>query len=208
MHDNTKLKLILGSASPRRRELLAHYKIPFEIAVPDVDESSSTLDPKLYVQEIALKKARAIAERHPTFHGVIICSDTTVSFQGQILGKPQDLQEARAHLKLLSGQTHEVFTALALVKCLKGEAEYFCEVAQTQVEFMAIPESLLENYLASGDSLDKAGSYGIQGPAQIFVKALQGSYSNVVGFPHHLFCEMMSLKLFPDSKDSSWLSFF
>jgi septum formation protein len=208
MHDNTKLRFILGSASPRRRELLAHYRIPFEIDVPDVDESSSTLDPILYVQEIALKKACAIAERHPTLSGVILCSDTTVSFQGQILGKPQDIQEARTHLKLLSGQTHQVYTALALVKCFQGVQEYFCEVAQTHVEFLTIPEILLENYLASGDSLDKAGSYGIQGPAQIFVKSVQGSYSNVVGFPHHLFYEMMSLKLFPDSKDSSWLSFF
>lgn len=208
MHDNTKLKLILGSASPRRRELLAHYKLPFEVDVPDVDENSTTLDPKAYVQEIALKKARAIAERHPNLSGVIVCSDTTVSFEGQILGKPQDLNEARAHLKLLSGHTHEVFTAIALVRCLDGQQDFFCEVARTQVDFINIPGPLLESYLDSGDSLDKAGSYGIQGGAQVFVKSITGSYSNVVGFPHHLFCEMMSQKLFPDSKDSAWLSFF
>ncbi len=208
MQDNTKLKLILGSASPRRKELLSFYKLPFDIDVPDVDESSNILDPKVYVQEIALRKARAIAERHDSFNGVIICSDTTVSFEGQILGKPLDIARARAHLKLLSGNTHQVFTALALVKCVHGVKEYFCDVAQTQVEFLSIPDALLEDYLATGDSLDKAGSYGIQGAAQIFVKSIQGSYSNVVGFPLHLFYEMMSHKLFPGPKESSWLSLF
>ncbi len=208
MQDNTKLKLILGSASPRRKELLGYYKLPFSIDVPDIDESSLTSDPKENVKEIALKKAHAIALRHPHFRGVIICSDTTVSFKGEILGKPLDLKEARRHLELLSGQTHQVFTALALVKSEGEKKEFFCEVEETEVEFISIPHKMLEDYLATNDALDKAGSYGIQGQAQVFVKQIKGSYSNVVGFPHHLFYEMMSQQLFKVSGDSTWLSFF
>jgi len=208
MPDSTKLTLILGSTSPRRKELLGFYGAPFEIEAPDVDENSNIFDPKLYVKEIAIRKAKAIVEKRTDLKGVIICSDTTVSLHGQILGKPNSLEEAREHLTQLSGSTHQVYTAIALVKKVNEKAEIFCEVAETEVEFIKIEPSLLERYLASRDAMDKAGSYGIQGQAQIFVKAVKGSYSNVVGFPHHLFCEMMDKHLLQERKDKSWLSLF
>lgn len=208
MPDNTKLKLILGSASPRRKELLSYFNLAFEIDVPDIDENSLTLDPKSYVKEIALKKAQAIAHRHEHLQGVIICSDTTVSFEGKILGKPQDINQARDHLNLLSGKVHQVYTALTLVRSLEGHQDFFTSVDETEVEFLKIEPKLLEDYLASADSLDKAGSYGIQGQAQLFVKSIKGSYSNVVGFPLHLFYEMMDQQLFKERQELSWLSLF
>ena len=208
MPDSTKLKLILGSASPRRKELLAYFNLPFTVEVPDVDENSSTLDPRVYVQEIALKKAQAIAQRNKDLQGVIICSDTTVSFKGKILGKPKDLDEAREHLNLLSGQIHQVFTALTLVRCRDGRQDFFTGVDETEVEFLSLDQHILEAYLLSKDSLDKAGSYGIQGQAQCFVKSIRGSYSNVVGFPLHLFYEMMQEQLFKNGQEQTWLSLF
>lgn len=208
MPDSTKLKLILGSASPRRKELLGYFNLPFEIDVPAIDENSLTLDPKSYVQEISLKKAQAIALRHQSLQGVIICSDTTVSSKGKILGKPQDINEARDHLTLLSGQVHQVYTALTLVRSLNEKQDFFTSVDVTEVEFLNLESKLLEEYLSTGDSLDKSGSYGIQGQAQVFVKSIKGSYSNVVGFPLHLFYEMMDQQLFKERQELSWLSLF
>jgi septum formation protein len=192
MQDSNKWEMILASSSPRRKELLGYTKINFQIITKSIDEVSLHTDPRLFALDVAKKKGEAVAQTLIASKQVVISADTVVAMNGKIFGKPADTSEARTFLKELSGKTHEVHTALVLHIYFKNQWHVIEHVETTYVDFARIDPRLLEDYLASGDSLDKAGGYGIQGQAQTFIKNLKGSYSNVVGFPLSVFCEMMA----------------
>lgn len=194
-----KYQLILASQSPRRKELLGWLNIPFEIRPADIDEEIDERDPQKMVETLALAKAQATLAISPEANPLIIASDTTVFLGQTIFSKPSDRQHARKILLELSGQTHTVFTAVSI---LTRERSYSFSVA-TKVTFQKITEDLMAPYLESGDSLDKAGAYGIQGMGLTFVKSVEGSYSNVVGFPLAEFIDELKGFLALDLKKSS-----
>jgi septum formation protein len=178
---NKKYQLILGSASPRRKELLNYLHIPFEIVTCDIDESSPEQDPIKWVEDVAVKKSEAVMEKlKRNYENVfIITADTIVCHDSKILGKPVDRQDAKAMLQGLSGQEHTVYTAV----CLRTKTNTHSFTIGSKVSFTHISEQDLELYLDTGEPMDKAGSYGIQASALTFVDTLEGSYSNVVGLP-------------------------
>ena len=171
------MKLILASASPRRREILRGLGAVFEV-VPSLSEERA--EHLLHPQEIALSLARQKAEdvfsRFPD--AAVLGADTIVYFRGKVLGKPKDAEDAKRTLRMLSGNTHSVFTGYCVLYS-GGRAEGVCE---TEVEFNELSDSFIEEYVAGGSPLDKAGSYGIQDDARI-VRAFRGSYTNIVGLP-------------------------
>lgn len=173
------MTFILASQSPRRRELLALLGIPFDVAHADIDETPlPDEDPDLMTTRLALAKAEAIYAQHDPGTWVI-GGDTTVIIDGEILGKPSNHAEATAMLERLSGESHIVVSAVALV------GENFSDVAlsRTQVSFGDWWPSQIQAYCDSGEPFDKAGGYGIQGYAGAFVRDISGSYSGVVGLP-------------------------
>lgn len=174
----TSFQLILGSSSPRRKELLERTFLPFKIITSDAPEVSDKTRPAEYVEDLARLKARDVSSKI-SFNSIVLGSDTVVSSEGRILEKPKDVNHARDVLKSLSGKTHEVFTGVCLVA--KNKERVFS--IKTSVKFAEIPDDLLELYLKTGDSLDKAGAYGIQGMGLCFIDSIDGSYSNVVGLP-------------------------
>ena len=170
--------MILASSSPRRRELLAQIGVRFHIDVADIYETPYPGEGAVaYVERMALQKALKVAERRPG--QVVLGSDTSVIFNGQILGKPDSDAAAIDMLTALSGQTHEVLSAVAVVNEQKSRV---ISVA-TKVRFRELSRSEIEQYVATGEPRDKAGSYGIQGMGAILVAGIEGSYSNVVGLP-------------------------
>lgn len=177
--------MVLGSASPRRREILETLGVPFRVEVADVDESPSADEPaREYVLRVARAKAAAVGSRVP--NDVVLTADTTVVLDGRILGKPRDLGEARAMLRALSGRTHEVLTAVVVRAPSAAHLGALGEVAtlvRTEVAFRALDDETVERYAASGEGLDKAGAYAIQGLGMGLVREIRGSYTNVVGLP-------------------------
>ena len=190
------MRLILGSASPRRRDLLARIGvIPDEIRPAEIDESPGGNElPRIYVERMAREKGAAVAARLPAPDQVeagrgaasgegppvlILTADTVVSAGRRILGKPSDADEAARFLRLLSGRRHRVTTAVSLAR---GTALRTRSV-ETRVRFKRLSESEISDYLASGEWRGKAGGYAIQGIAGAFIPAINGSYSNVVGLP-------------------------
>lgn len=183
---NSKLKFILASASPRRKELIGHLKVPFEIITLNVPEESSSQDPVNYSRDIAELKGEAvfdklIREKHSSLF--VVSADTIVCLGSKIYGKPKDKNEARIFLNELAGKTHSVFTAVAVHFFHDGMKDKFTFVEESKVTFNPISDALMERYLDTGDSLDKAGAYGIQGPSLTFISKVDGDYANVVGFP-------------------------
>ncbi|HIS30731.1 MAG TPA: septum formation inhibitor Maf [Candidatus Limivivens intestinipullorum] len=175
-------KIILASGSPRRKELLIQAGIPFEVLVSDADEKTTETDPAKTVMELALRKARAAA-RQLAKDAVILGADTVVALDGSILGKPTGEEDAARMLRTLSGKSHQVYTGVALVR-KKGQQQtekVFFE--KTDVEMYAISEEEIAAYIATGEPMDKAGAYGIQGKAAIFVRGIRGDYNTVVGLP-------------------------
>ncbi len=172
------MKIILASASPRRRELLKILFDEFDIIPADVDESiPGNISAESAAGYLAEKKARFIAEKYP--EALVIGSDTTVVIDGEILGKPADKTEAKKMLRKLSGKSHKVITGVSAV--YRGEAHSFSEV--TEVVFYELSDREIETYLKSGEWCDKAGAYGIQGKAGLFAEKIIGDYNNVVGLP-------------------------
>ncbi len=171
-------RLILASGSPRRRELLAGMGYEFETCSPDVDERAEGPADRV-VAELARRKGRAAAQRYDS--GIVIASDTLVSLDRRALGKPADAEDARRMLRALSGRTHEVFTGVYMADAATGRE--LVRVARTGVKFRELSDAEIDEYVATGEPLDKAGAYGIQGGAGRFVETLDGSYENVVGFP-------------------------
>lgn len=178
--------LVLGSASPRRRELLLNAGIPFTIRVVTVDESVLPGEEAVaYVRRIAEAKANAVAIAPDE---LALTADTTVSLSGAILGKPASIAEAKLMLKALSGKTHEVHTAI----CLRYGLRKIVDVATTRVTFAPMAEAEIDSYVRSGECMDKAGGYGIQGVASRYITSIEGCYFNVVGLPVSLVYRRMA----------------
>ena len=178
------MKLILASASPRRRELLTQVGVSIVIEVSDVEEVlDDTLSPELQVQSLALQKAQAVAAQHKD--GLVLGADTVVVDAGSLLGKPQNTEEAAEMLRSLSGKWHQVMTAVALVDANDTKHEW-TSVEITNVKFRDLTEDDIAAYVATGESMDKAGAYGIQGYGALLVERIEGFYNNVVGLPLQL----------------------
>lgn len=171
------MRPILASASPRRAELLRAAGFAFDVHAAQVDESRRDgEEPDAYVRRIAGAKAHASTQAHPG--RVVLAADTVVVVDGDILGKPRDAAEARGMLRRLSGRWHEVMTGV----CLAGPIAS-TTVDVTRVEFAPMTSEEIDWYVASGEPLDKAGAYAVQGLASRWVTRIEGSYSNVVGLP-------------------------
>lgn len=176
---NDETELILASGSPRRRELLARTGCTFRIIVSDADEiAPKDMAPADVAMHNARAKALAIASEQPVC-ATVIGADTIVVLNGRIFGKPADERDAHRMLRELSGKTHQVITGVALVR--KGRCETFAEV--TNVCFRELSDEEIAAYVTTGEPLDKAGAYGIQGAAGAFVDHIEGDYDNVVGLP-------------------------
>jgi septum formation protein len=176
----TNVRLILASASPRRKEMLAKLGLDFEVLAAEVDEVPLNGEsPQDFVLRAAIEKASDIAGNHPD--AWVLGADTIVVHRGDILGKPKDAGDALKLLMRLSGQMHKVLTGC----CLKWEQENISvsQVIATDVYFSAFNEAIAAAYVATGEPLDKAGAYGIQGYGGTLVEKINGSYSNVVGLP-------------------------
>lgn len=169
-------EIILASASPRRRELMSCTGIPFTVVSADAKEIE-TGDPKTVVEQNALLKGEAVAQKYPK--RVVLSADTLVSAGGECLGKPRDQEDAKRMLRLLSGSWHEVHTGVAL-RSAKGMA---LRHVVSRVHFVALDEKAIERYVLSGEPMAKAGAYAVQGIGGMFVDAIEGSYSNVIGLP-------------------------
>ncbi len=171
--------IVLGSASPRRRELLAQMGVQCSIVAPDIDETPLPDEsPVAYVLRLAVAKSQAVTAPRDA---LVITADTTVDLGGEILGKPADADEARAMLRRLSSRTHRVHTGVAV---RRGD-DVSSEVVTSLVTFTPLTTQAIEWYLATGEPLDKAGAYAIQGAGGVFVQRIRGSVSNVVGLPLH-----------------------
>jgi septum formation protein len=171
------LKLVLASRSPRRAELLRAAGIDFTVRAADVDETPQpNEDPRDYCVRLAKEKAGALSASPDE---IVLAADTTVVFGNEILGKPLDEADATRMLRGLSGRRHEVITAI----CLRCGNVVIADVESTAVWFAALSDSEIKEYVASGEPMDKAGAYGIQGLASKFIERIEGSYSNVVGLP-------------------------
>lgn len=176
----TGRRLILASASPRRRELLDQLGARYTCDPADIDESHSGGEvPTVYVRRMALEKAGAVYNRHANSNVAVLAADTCVVIDGTVLGKPRDKPDALGMLASLSGRTHDVFTAV----CLRDALAEVVTIVQTRVEFTELTPQTCESYLATGEAWDKAGAYAIQGLGGALVRSIQGSYSNVVGLP-------------------------
>ncbi|WP_038342821.1 Maf-like protein [Acinetobacter sp. A47] len=170
--------IILASSSPRRQELLTQLGLDFEIYSPDVDEA--VLDGETvqhYVERLARDKAQAVLARFPD--AIVIAADTSLSFAGQIIGKPESKQHAFAIWSALSGQWHDVYSGV----CVATSSQSLSTVVHTEVEFRSLSHAEMEKYWATGEPAGKAGAYAIQGIAAQYIPQIRGSYSNVVGLP-------------------------
>jgi septum formation protein len=179
-------RLILASASPRRRELLGLLGLPFDVVTSDFPEPEHVFegrDPAHVVVEFAIAKAKAVAARIDG-DALVIGADTTVALDDQVYNKPTGADDAIRMLRALSGRTHQVHTGIAIVPVVDGRAgEPLSDVAATDVTFGVIPDDVARAYVATGEPLDKAGAYGIQGRALAFIPEIKGDYFNVVGLP-------------------------
>lgn len=174
-------KLLLASASPRRAEILRAVNWPFETLAANIDETLIAGESaKDMVERLALGKAEVAARERP--NALVLGADTTVVVDSEILGKPQDEAEARKMLRLLSGRWHDVLTGVAL---LRGGAGKHCVVTheRTQVRFGRMSDAEIDWYIQSGEPMDKAGAYAVQGRAALFIEEIKGEYWNVVGLP-------------------------
>jgi len=180
-------KIILGSSSPRRRELLSYLvdAKSFEVATPDVDEKKLPHEtPKQYVRRNAMLKATAVSKKFSAAAGqrvLVIAADTIVVFDDQVLEKPVDQKDAQRMLKLLSGSTHQVLTGLVVFEASVPKCKEM--VVETEVNFRTLSLAEIDGYIATGEPMDKAGAYGAQGRGSAWVRSIVGSYTNVVGLP-------------------------
>jgi nucleoside triphosphate pyrophosphatase len=173
-------RLILASASPRRRELLDQLGARYTVEPAHIDESQREGEVAVaYVQRMAEEKAQAVMQRFPAPDYAVLAADTTVVLGETVLGKPRDGEEAMATLTSLSGRWHTVLTAV----CLSAAGELDSHVVETKVQFATLSPADCAAYLATSEPWDKAGGYGIQGLGGAFVRAIEGSYTNVVGLP-------------------------
>ncbi len=192
-------RLLLGSGSPRRREILTSLRVPFVVHVAGVDESTRAGEgPALYLERVVLAKLAAVAAVFaPSFEAseeirsadAVLVADTSVIDDGAILGKPADVAEAEAMIARLAGRTHEVWTRFALGGPAPGGAVLHAETVVTRVTFRPLTAARIRSYAESGEGTDKAGAYAVQGLGAGIVARIEGSYTNVVGLPA---CEVLA----------------
>lgn len=180
--------LVLASASPRRAEILRSVNWPFEAVAANIDESArGGEDVSEYVERLACEKAEAVAEGRAS--GLVLGADTVVAVGGQVLGKPADTQDARRMLRLLSGGWHEVLTGVALVRAQTKEVVVSHE--RTRVRFAAMTDAEIDWYISTNEPTDKAGAYGVQGCAALFIEEIEGDYRNIMGLPVRLVYKLL-----------------
>jgi septum formation protein len=178
--------LLLASESPRRRQLLEMLGIPFRVVVPNVDETRRTGElPDAYVVRLARAKAAAVAAREPG--ELVLGADTTVVIRGDVLEKPSSAEEAAAMLAKLQGRTHQVMTAVALTE--DGRVEHALDV--TEVTFRPLTDEMITAYVATGEPMDKAGAYAVQGLGAALVAGIRGDFFGVMGLPLRLVLELL-----------------
>lgn len=193
-------RIVLASASPRRQELLRELGVEYEVLIPDVDEDAVEADtPRALAQARALLKASAAAERMDD--GIAIGADTIVVCDGDIMGKPRDTEDAIRLLETLSGRTHVVITGVGVCEATGGrptnhpsrapDARRHVGAQETEVTFRPLTRDEIERYVATGEPMDKAGAYGIQGKGALLVQGIVGDYFNVVGLPLVLLASML-----------------
>lgn len=181
--DVLKQKLVLASRSPRRAEILNAVGWPFETQAANIDESRFDGEAAVrYVRRLAQSKAETIAKNLSA--GLVLGADTVVLVDDEILGQPSDADDARRMLKLLSGRWHEVLTAVALVRA--GGDQVMTDHEKTRVRFAEMSFAEIDWYVATGEPMDKAGAYAVQGRAALFIEEIQGDYFNIVGLPVRL----------------------
>lgn len=180
-----KCPLILASGSPRRKEILDTMGLEFSVDISDVDESFAGT-PEEMVLELSRRKAQAVAPRHS---GAMILAADTLVFGDEVLGKPHSAEEAKRMLAELSGSWHSVYTGVTMIDTRSGKTLSRADV--TRVHFVALTAQDIDAYVATGEPLDKAGAYGIQGRGGMFIDRIEGSYSNVVGLPMALVRSML-----------------
>lgn len=176
-------EIILASRSPRRKDLMAAAGLVFRVVAADIEEIARPGEsPAAFAERAAREKAEAVAARLPERPGgrIIIGCDTVVTIDGAILGKPEDAEEASAMLRRLSGRSHRVLSGLCV---LRVPGRLGTRVVETQVDFRSLGEADIARYVATGEPMDKAGAYAIQGGAAHMVASIRGSYTNVVGLP-------------------------
>lgn len=180
------MRLILASQSPRRREILAKFFDNFDIIPSAVSEESTAENPIEHAMGVAKRKAWDVYTR---YGGVVIGADTIVVLDNRILGKPKNKQEAKKMLRNLSGKIHKVITGYCIVR----EGEEITGYEITEVKFRELKDEEIEWYVSTGEPLDKAGAYGIQGKGGILIEWIKGDYYNVVGFPIKIILELIDL---------------
>ncbi len=194
---NTLPNIILASKSPRRANLLKQIGLEFEVYPSEIEEPQITESPAIAVQELALTKARTVAAKFNA--GIILGADTVVVIDGEPIGKPENDAHALKILTRLSGNRHEVITGVALINIKQKNEVVWTE--KTAVYFRTLHQSEILAYIRSGESSDKAGAYGIQGRAGVFVERIEGCYFNVVGLPLASLTVQLRRLLEGDSKD-------
>ncbi len=178
------MEIILASASPRRKELLTVMGLPFTVCVSSADETvDKSLPPYFIVEQLSLLKASDVASRlkQEGKEGIVIGADTVVVYDGIILTKPSDETQAKEMLKTLSGKWHSVLSGVTVMNTKNAKSETFFE--ETKVHFLELSEETIDKYIKTGEPMDKAGSYGIQGKGGLLIDKIEGDYFNVVGLP-------------------------
>lgn len=191
-------KLFLASGSPRRKELLARTGVVFSVVVSNGEEKTNLTDPAETVEKLSQDKAISVADRleNESEPCLIIGADTVVAFEGKILGKPSDEEDALDTLLKLQGKSHQVYTGVTLLVKEQGIWKPYTFSERTDVEFYPVSREELLEYIKTGEPMDKAGSYGIQGKFGIYVKGICGDYNNVVGLPvGRLVYELKKMKI-------------
>lgn len=177
-------KMILASASPRRSELMAQAGYTFEVQVSHKEEVYQSTEPDEIVKELSLLKARDVAQQYAKADTIVIGADTVVAYQGKILGKPRDLEDAFQMIKSFQGDRHQVYTGVAiLVYDSEGNCTVKNHAVRTDVYVNPMTDDEILSYIKSDSVLDKAGAYGIQGKFAIHIEKIEGDYYNVVGLP-------------------------
>lgn len=194
------IPIILASASPRRSEIMTQAGFEFTVVPSSVEENIISETPDKIVEDLALQKAndvyRTIKKDYEGKDFIVIGADTIVCYNGEILGKPEDEQEAFDMLKLLSDRTHQVYTGVAILYRCEGAKQVYFFNDKTDVTFCAVNDYELKDYIATFDCMDKAGAYGIQGPFAKHIKGINGDYFNVVGLPiNRLYQELKKLNV-------------
>lgn len=180
------MRVVLASASPRRKELLQRAGVAFEVLPATGEEIITGENPPELVMELAFKKAKEVAGKLAAKDGgelLILGADTVVTYDGAVLGKPRDEADAVRMLSVLSGSTHSVFTGVALIYQAKGTERVLNFYQETRVTMYPMSPGEIQAYVRSGEPMDKAGAYGIQGRGTVFIEKIAGDYNNVVGLP-------------------------